>query len=319
MEGNIPKTPNNLDSSKLPDPSFQQKVIRTYERDIAEAIEHQQISQVSINMAEVNRQHTQAKIVTASESETKTSGSTVKNILKILLSIILIGGGGLGGYYLYTISPLATKSPVTQQAAIYPAIVTPDIQKTINVQSENSTQILAQIKTEIGSPLGNGQIKELIFYEENSGSNSDSSQPKNVRVTGPDFISKINITPPDVLTRSLTDSWMFGIYNSATTSTPFIILTTNFFQNAFSGMLKWEPTMASDLSSVFSPGQVYLLNQGGFVDKVIGNKNVREFNDQNGNTVFLYGFIDNSTLAIARNEAGFGEIVTRFEKHAYVR
>jgi hypothetical protein len=52
---------------------------------------------------------------------------------------------------------------------------------------------------------------------------------------------------------------------------------------------------------------------------VIQNKDVREFRDENGNILFLYAFIDNSTLAIAQTEEAMNEVITRFEKKAYVR
>jgi hypothetical protein len=104
----------------------------------------------------------------------------------------------------------------------------------------------------------------------------------------------------------------------ATVATPFIILTNNFFQNAFAGMLSWESTMPSDLSAIFgiTPAE---WSSGTFHDKLVKNKNVREFTDSSGSVLFLYSFIDNNTLVIAQNEAALTEIITRFENQAYVR
>jgi hypothetical protein len=234
------------------DTSFGQKTIRTYESDIAEAIEHKKASQVSINLAEVQRQRVQG--MTVAESDATPHGSIGKNILKILISIILIAAGGLGGYYLYSISPLALQPIITQQTApLVPAIIMPDAQKTINIQGQSPAQIVSQIASQATSVVGEGQITELIFYQTSSPSVDGSSQTTGaIRITAPEFISMMGLTPPDVLTRSLTDSWMFGLYGGESGATPFIILTTNFFQNAFSGMLKWEPTMADDLSNLFS-------------------------------------------------------------------
>ena len=85
-----------------------QQTIRTYESDIAEAIAHKKTSQVSINLAQVERQRAEAvQVVTASaeaeaQNEVAEPGHLGKNILKILLSIILIVAGAIGGYYLYT-------------------------------------------------------------------------------------------------------------------------------------------------------------------------------------------------------------------------
>ena len=83
-------------------------------------------------------------------------------------------------------------------------------------------------------------------------------------------------------------------------------------------MLSWEPTMPSDVSAFFQiqPAQ---WSEGSFHDKLIKNKNVREFTDNSGNVLLLYSFIDNNTLVIAQSEAALGEIITRFENQAYVR
>lgn len=315
---------NNLNT---PDTNFGQKPIRTYEGDIAEAIEHKKTSQVSINLAEVERQRAQGIQASDANGALSTSGSFGKNILKILISLLLLGGGAIGLYYLYLQSPLAAKPILTQQTITYPAIITPDSQKTIDIGGKNSSQLIDQIKSQVGSELSTGKILELILYEQQTAQDVTTT----ARITGPQFISRIGLTPPDVLTRSLTDSWMLGAYKGSET-TPFIILTTNFFQNAFSGMLKWEPTMADNLSKIFtfqtqnpqssattSPPAAFFGIRGSFADKVIKNKDVREFRDQDGNILFLYAFMDNSTLVITRGEDTLAEIITRFEKRAYVR
>jgi hypothetical protein len=99
-------------------------------------------------------------------------------------------------------------------------------------------------------------------------------------------------------------------------TTPFMILTTNFFQNTFAGMLAWEPTMPEDMSTLFGfPVNI----SGKYEDRILDNKNIREFVNASGTPVFLYGFIDNQTLIISGNETTFSKIVNRIEKQTYVR
>ena len=76
--------------------------------------------------------------------------------------------------------------------------------------------------------------------------------------------------------------------------------------------------MPSDFSAIFGlqPAQ---WSGGSFKDKIIKNKDVREFSDISGNTLFLYSFINNNTIVIARDEGALGEIINRFENNAYVR
>ena len=55
---------------------------------------------------------------------------------------------------------------------------------------------------------------------------------------------------------------MLGTYNDNGTAAPFIILTNNFFQNAYAGMISWEKTMPDDLVNVF-----------GYADKTVKQEN----------------------------------------------
>ena len=371
MEGDAPKQ------------EFEQKPIRTYESDIAEAIGQKKTSQASIAMAEIERTRAQQlQVPTAgqqqqiADKEAAEKAPYGKNILKIILSLILLCAGVMGCYYLYTISPLAAQrnAPAIQApAALLLAIITPDSQKTIDVTAENSKAILAQISNLSATNVPLSTILEIVFGENAS---STTGKAAFMRVTGPEFVPKIGLNPPDMFLQSLTAQWMFGFYGSASGPSPFIILTTNFFQNAFAGILQWESTMPNDIAPllginvtpptipaasmpVFStstiatstatttkntknkniatttatstnkitttntitnyPPASFFAISGQFVDKVIQNKDVREFRDQNGNILFLYAFIDNNTIAIARTEATLGEIITRFEKRAYVR
>ncbi len=332
---------------KTPEKEFEQKTIRTYESDIAEAIQHRQTSQVSIVMAENDRKIEAENASSGNTTAEKTSGTLGKNILKILISLIFIAGGIIGGYYLYSISPLAVAVPTTSQPTtrLVPYIIAPDSQKTVDVGGKTADQIIEIIRAQAApssSAFSKNYITEFVLYKKNTTDNT------NEKITGQEFLSGVGLNPPDILTRSLTDSWMLGVYGNAQNK-PFIILTTNFFQNAFSGMLQWEPTMPDDLTKVLGftvqqntlmqriatssatstpvststtrvvPSSSFFGIRGTFSDKVIENKDAREFTDQSGTTLFLYAFLDNATLVIARDEATLGEIITRFEKRAYVR
>ena len=137
------------------------------------------------------------------------------------------------------------------------------------------------------------------------------------------MLELMDIPAPNILARSLTPSWMLGIFtDNANNKNPFIVVTNNFFQNAFAGMLAWENVMPDDLKQyLYSSDPIfpYLTVRGQFKDRIIMNKDVREFVTSQGKTLFLYSFIDNSRLVIAGNEATLSEIIARLEKSAFVR
>jgi len=303
------------------------KTIRTYEGDIADAIQHRQTSQASIVVAAEEKKHReeqQGNVVIVNDNDgQKNHNSWIKNTLMIVISLLLLAAGIFVAYYFYTISPLSVRQPSTvatnPSTVTIASIVTPDVQKIVDVTGQSATGIVSQIEKEsTANPLQNGGILEIVLGQQATTTQNGKTTSVLNRVTGPEFISMMGIQPPSSLTSSLSDQWMLGIYSSSSTTAPFIILTENFFQNAFAGMLSWEPTMPSDVSAFFQiqPAQ---WSEGSFHDKLIKNKNVREFTDNSGNVLLLYSFIDNNTLVIAQSEAALGEIITRFENQAYVR
>ena len=307
-----------------------QKSIRTYESDVANAIQHHGTSQASMVVAAQEKKHAEEKVfVVNSGTAQKKQTSWVKNILMILGSLILLAAGVGAAYYFYTISPLSVQQPVTPAATSTPiistSIIRPDLQKVTDITNQNSSGILAKIEQQAqANVLPNGGILELILGIQASTTTQNGKTTTNfVRVTGPQFISLLGLTPPNALTSTLTNQWMIGFYSpagdaSTTNQAPFVVLTENFFQNAFAGMLGWEPTMAPDLSSLFGIPSAELVG-GGFHDKLIKNKNVREYIDGSGNVLFLYSFINNGTLVIAQNETTLSALVDKFESQAYVR
>lgn len=63
----------------------------------------------------------------------------------------------------------------------------------------------------------------------------------------------------------------------------------------------------------------YVPIRGSFSDKIVRNKDVRAFITDAGQTLFVYSFIDNSTLVIASDEAVLMEIMNRLDKSIYIR
>jgi len=253
-------------------------------------------------------------------SSSHSRNGIIKSILKIIISLILIALGIWGGYYVYTISPIGKQSTTTTGAPatignvspgnttpIIPSIITPDTQKIINISGYNAQALLSSLST-LKKKDANSGIMGIILEE----TYVSLTTPTTMQVTAPEFIAKIGMNPPNAFTTSLNTTWMLGFDNT----TPFMILTTNFFQNTFAGMLAWEPTMPEDVSSLFG----FVINTNGkYEDRILDNKNIREFVNASGTPVFLYGFIDNQTLVIAGSEPTFSDIVNRIEKQTYVR
>ncbi|MEK7609922.1 MAG: hypothetical protein AAB470_02260 [Patescibacteria group bacterium] len=378
-----PLSSQNLKNTSLEqDRDSEIKPIRTYESDVADVMSHKKTSRASIAIAESNKKDGGETI---SNIETSRAG---KKILLTLLSLIFVGGGVIGAYYLYTISPLAPAKFITPQQKIIPSIIPRDSQVIITLGDNLPVSIQSKIQTEIDKTQALETIKEIIF------ANKDSTGSL-ARISGPGMIEMMDIGAPDTVLRSLTADWMLGVHNNIDNKkTIFVVVTTNFFQNTFSGMLQWESVMAddikqylypialkgianissenvstdtkkvdplADLNSILPgapapltttstttssnvskqvkkiatstnvtqtsstttdltpPLQPYFTLRGKFEDRIVKNKDVREFRTDTGTTLFLYSFIDNSHLIITGNEATLSEILTRLEKQSLIR
>lgn len=309
---------NQADPETKPETVIQ-KPIRTYESDIALAMANRKTSVATIAIAESERKT--ASNINTNVPKTKYTRQTIM----ALLSIILIGGGVIGGYYLYLNSPLAIVG--IPQTTIKTSNVIPiDIQKKVWVGASQGNQLAQIIVNEsVSQNIPNGKIAEFIPTIENGTTTS--------RITSSQFIMRMKFDMLDVLKRSLLDKWMIGSYAIDDQKLPFIVLTTDFFQNAFAGMLKWESSMPDDLAKILNYYEKAHENdttsttsissffniQGKYSDKIIRNRDVREFTNSRGETLFLYSFISKDTIIIATSEVTLDALIDRIEKQTFVR
>ncbi len=313
--------------NKLPK-DFLQKSIRTYESDMAEILAKKNTSVVKMVVAE-NKKTEGVEVI-----KNKNTSKVGKNILKSIISLIFLGAGITGGYYLYLKSPLAIK-PIIKSVNKIPSIITPNIQKIVPIKSLNKQEFLESLIEGISeNTIDSGKIIELVPVQGNITTVSSTTEIENgVKITASKFVNSLDFDMTDTLKRSLTDKWMFGIYGADGEKVPFIILTNNFFQNAYAGMLKWEESMPDELAILFdyknrayntesfvtASTTSYFNIQGRFQDKIIRNRDIREFTNNAGEMLVLYSFLDKDTIVISTSESIISAIIERIEKQNYVR
>ncbi len=253
--------------------------------------------------------------------------SLAKPILLTVVSLVLISAGVFAGYYYYgELNKRATVPIVTAPLSI-PSIIPNDAQHPVTLTTETENVLITKIYSEIRKHnVTPGQNFELLLSENTAGISQ--------RVTGSVFIGKLDTHIPSVISRSLKDRFMLGVYGEESgQKTTFLALTTDFFQNAFAGMLLWEDAaLADDLAlllnykdrakrndlSTSTPASYFGI-QGSYSDRVLRNRDVREFRNSYGELLFLYSFINKETLIITTSESAFIGLVDRIEKDSYVR
>jgi len=218
------------------------RTMRTYESDVAELLSKNKTSTTTIAMAENKRSSGEDRLRNNDTGESSHAG---KKLIMLLLSLIMIGAGVTGAYYLYMKSPLAPVTPITNEPKIS-SIVPNDKQALIAIDRLSPLEIQYKIQNEVSAPQEENTIKEIVLTE-------TTNNIKN-RVSGPKAIDAIDIDMPDVLKRSLDNAWLLGIYTDESGAKDvFVVLTNNFFQNAFAGMLQWESVMADDIKQYLLP------------------------------------------------------------------
>ena len=333
----IPTPPQQIQPEPIPLPKKPEINIRTFEGDVAKAMSSPKSTLANIVIAE------NTKKTGVNSISNKQDSQIGKKLFIILISLILISAGIAGLYYVYLNSSFSKEPSTTEKETRVNSVITPDIQKIVNTPSLKIDEIKKFTIYQFNNQeINAGKITEFIPTE------SVGSTTK--RITGSQYINALDFRITDTLKRSLTDKWMIGVYSSIDnpdTNIPFIILTTDFFQNAYSGMLKWEATMPEELADILSyrekarlieessitdplstttPTESFtrpissLYNiKGNFKDKVKSNRDVREFISQNGKLLLLYTFLDKDTLLITTSEEVIPALLERIEKQTYVR
>ena len=300
---------NEEDKKKIETP---QKALRTYESDVADVLAHKNISTATIAMAEQKRNSGQdsiGSVPVVTQNSDDDSSQLTKKLAFGVAGVVLILLGIAVAYYFYNISPLSVKAIPTPQTPAPSSLVPSDSRIGLSVDNMDSAKIINSMKLEVGKNQNSNTIEEIVP--------TLTKNNQKFSFGFGDMVTLMGLNAPDILIRSLSNNWMLGIHTDAQGSKNlFVVTSVSYFQNAFAGMLQWERTMPDDIKQYLSIDGVV---QGGFIDRIIQNRDVREFVTSDGKILFLYSFIDNTKLVIAGQESTLVEIINRLEQKSYLR
>jgi len=240
----------------------------------------------------------------------------VSKYLAIIGTIILLVGGGIGfGAVAYTtFTNRGVVEPETTIPTFFPVNTQHEV-RAGGLSQQGLMQALVSAHNE--AELATGDIAHIYLTRDLLG--------KATLFSTFDLFDVLHLQTPDPLIRTLNEQFMLGVYRTETRE-PFLVLETSFFENAFPGMIAWEPFMNADLAPLF--GQkleeeplaiVSPTMPSPFVDLVINNKDARVLYDEFGNIVLLYAFVDRNTIIITTTEEAFLEIFKRMSSSRTVR
>ncbi|MEK7614595.1 MAG: hypothetical protein AAB428_02930 [Patescibacteria group bacterium] len=269
------------------------KALRTYQADVAESLRSNKTSIASMVMAEQNRKGKLAEL---------DSPVSKKNIILITISAIFLLAGIVSVFLVFS----KPGSPAdSAKLPKNPSLVFVENEKQISATGINSEILAKTISAEVSGANNKLDSMENVYLSEDVDGNEIALTTQRL------FFFLDNRMPPSLL-RSLGKKFMLGIHNF-NGNHPFLILQTNFYENAFAGMLVWEQYMARDIFPIFaikisSDSPVFLRP---FEDKTIKNRDGRVLKDDEGKVVLFYVFKDKKTIIITDSEYTLEEVSRR--------
>jgi hypothetical protein len=282
------KPASQIDEAKIErknDPSI--KPLRTFKSDAEEAVKYQNVSAIDIAVAEQKKREK-----TPIEYERATHRSPGAFVAIAIFFMLVLAGGWY--YWFFTSQePQESIAPTVAAKAIIPYAKG----STVALDAESDPLVLIAAKIAAGN-AGLGEIYAVVPL-----SQSVSTE----RASLAEIFAGTDM--PSRLARSLSDEYMFGSYTYETES-PFIILKTTYFQNAFAGMLEWEESLAEDLLPLIEIAHKESA-AGRFQDAVVSNIDARVLKDQGENIILAYAFPDKDTFVITTGTSSLRYILDK--------
>ncbi len=285
--------------------------VRTYQSDVAGALKKEKTSLIQMVLAEQGKKR---------DSAEEASPRQPKNLALIIISMILIMlGVSLAGIIAWKYAVKKSEEGAKERANLsVPAIIFSENQRSVDMTDLSKERIARRVSAEIASVNVRLDFIEQFYFVKDAEVSSDSSLSSSgekikTLVGAPQFFAALESGMPDSLARALSLDFFFGVhvFNG---NQPFIILRTDYFENAFAGMLKWEKTMARDIFPIFGKQVTPDIVTRPFEDVVIRNRDFRALRDEGGNILLLYLFHDKNTAVIATAEETINEVVDRLNK-----
>lgn len=247
-----------------------------------------------------------------------TPSTSPRTFILIGVSVVLIAlGSGIGVYVYRNFSTIGTVSPAPTVPTLVP------VGGQVEVFHTPGSLLAETLSTAVsGIGLDSDSFVQL-YTTRNIGD-------ARALLSAQEFVELLAPLAPGRFSRSLKETYTFGVH-SKDKRQMFLVFRTTFFENAFAGMLEWEPSIQNDLSLLFGSlsGTSDVAAQSGtstppasapqFTDRIIQNKDARVLLDQNDNVSIIYSFVDRDTLIIATSIETFIEVFGRMTSGRVVR
>lgn len=276
------------------------KTIKTYMSDMADTVRANEISVIKVALAEQNK-HEREDLYRQAE------GTPTKKVFWFIGGLVLIAAAIYGVYFFSNKKEVNnTVIPIVKEETL---ISYDNINSITIKENESFIEKINAERKETGLTANSGLIKYISINRETNGVIE--------KMGARELFSRIESSAPSSLIRSISDSFMFGLYTEEKTNDNpglFIILETNDFNFTYAGMLEWEKTMASDMYDLFklkTKESKLKISERAWKDIFIDNKDARVLYNEDNEPILYYIFADRDNLVITDNQEAIKEIISR--------
>lgn len=268
------------------------KALRTYKGDVEEALGKSKSTAATIMLAEEKRREERPEMSLPKRVESTGRNRTYLLLGTVMLFLAISVVGAV--YYMKSTEKVTVKE-------LNKALIEFNQESKVMVASTTRELLLQKIALE----------KDTFKMPANSILYINTSDSDGNPVSAEKLMSSISKRIPADLSRAFSGKYMIGVYSFDTNAT-FIILKTNEYETAYSGMLRWEKDLANDIGKIFSIPQNLLGSEVEFIDEEYKNKDLRVLKDSSNKSVLLYTFIDRSTIIITTDENVLSAIMGKY-------
>lgn len=259
-------TSNGVDRKPTP-----LKQIRTFQGDVAEALQREQRSLVSIQQAE----HLKNSSARSSTDKPPVNSRRTELFYLVLGSLVLFILGAVGVWYTYDEFMRRSATPITTAPAN--RFISADTETNLNLAVDSRETLINTLSAAVrGTAVG--ELRHIILPLSTS-----------------EFLNILGSQAPGSLTRAFDPLFMFGAFGESA----FLIIKLISFENAFAGMLAWEKNLNQDIGPLFVTAELSrnISPESTFTDITDKNKDIRVL-ALDGEPILLYSFFDNNMLVI---------------------
>jgi len=226
----------------------------------------------------------------------KRSRVSVRVVLVALLVVVLMGGIGAGGYYVWQ-----TRLEGTLGAT--PVVVTEN--KNTLALSTDKDEFFLNFENALQD--GRGNLFRITLTDAYGVSPASAAS----------LFSVVASDTADTFTRTLKGTPVVGGVGDGDAA-PFIVVSVDSFDVALAGLLEWETVMSRDLAPLFGNRVSASESENGelfaprFVDTEYDGVHARVLRDQNGADRIVYTLRDDNTLILTTTRNALGTLLRAF-------